>query len=166
MEYLLTALELSGCVAGNAILVWVTYIPLFIIAIFAHKGAEGSRRKASNVMLGTSVPGLLMVASCLCICIILFVKAFTVLKANQSTEYYSFDDLYKMLQNFEGWGLAFTLLTFLVAGIQCVIFIICGAVIIKSGTGRLIGWISVIVSILLIIGGCLFVGPFCLAIGY
>ncbi len=26
MEYFLTALELSGGVAGNAILVWVTYI--------------------------------------------------------------------------------------------------------------------------------------------
>ena len=166
MEYVKTALELSGYVAGNAILVWVTYIPLFIIAIFAGKGSEGSRRKASNVMLGASVPGLLIVSSCLCICFILFVKAFTVLKANQSTEYYSYDDLYKMLQDFEGMGIFFTLLTFLVAGIQCVIFIICGAVIIKSGTGKLIGWISVIVSILIIIGGCLFVGPFCLAISY
>ena len=95
MEYVKTALELSGYVAGNAILVWVTYIPLFIIAIFARKGSEGSRRKASNVMLGASVPGLLIVSSCLCICFIIFVKAFTVLKANQSTEYYSYDDLYK-----------------------------------------------------------------------
>ena len=166
MEYFKEAISLSMDIALNSLIVWVTYIPLFIIAVFARKKAEAGKRIAPNVMFGASVPGMLIVLYAIYLCASLFFKAYIVLKKNQSTAYYSFDDLFDMIRNYEGIGITLSVFTFIIAGIECLIFIICGAVIIKSGTSKIIGLISIIVPIILIIGGALYVGPFCYAISY
>lgn len=83
------AYEIADIVLENSRLMWIVYISFFVIALKIRKKEIKTRRRVGALMIGASIPGLLISAACLGLFVYAMIKCYLVAA---SKEFYVLGD--------------------------------------------------------------------------
>ena len=144
MENWLQAYDVCDIVVMNSRLMWIVYISFFILALIVRKGENKTRHTVGSVLLGASMPGLLISAGCLGLFIYGMVKCYQVIL---SKEYYNMKDS-PVVRNIQEMcnsvPVTLLLLSVVLFFILAVIAVICGIVLLGKKAGKGAGVITLL----------------------
>lgn len=137
MDYWKEVYDIADIVLENSWMMWLVYISFFIMAVVVRKKKDNrTRRVTGSIMIGASLPGLLISAGCLGLFIHVMVQ---VMKIMASKEYRHISDspvirdLDNLCNSVPITCLCFSMLLF---PILALIAFICGIVILAKRAGK------------------------------
>lgn len=161
MEAWKAAYDVADIVLEGSWFMWAVYISFFVLALIVRKKGNKTRRVSGSIMIGASIPGLLISAGCLGLFVHTMLKLHSIAASNA---YHSVADnvATRDLQNLCN-SVPITCCTFsmLLFPVLALIAIICGIVILAKRAGKGTGLVTLLYGLALI--GCtawLFMGMF------
>ena len=144
MDYWKAAYQVADIVLENSRLMWIVYISYFVIALKVRKKEIKTRKRVGALMIGASVPGLLISAGCLGLFVYAMIKCYRVAA---SKEFYILGDspvvrhIQQMCNSVPVTCLVLSLFLFY---ILAVIAVMCGIIILARRAGKGAGLFTLI----------------------
>ena len=149
MDYWKAAYQVADIVLENSRLMWIVYISYFVIALKVRKKEIKTRKRVGALMIGASVPGLLISAGCLGLFVYAMIKCYRVAA---SKEFYILGDspvvrhIQQMCTSVPVTCLVLSLFLFY---ILAVIAVMCGIIILARRAGKGAGLFTLIYGLCL-----------------
>lgn len=144
------AFEIADIILEQSYVMWIIYGSFFVLALFVRKKNNKTRLHTGSVLLGFSIPGMLVSLACagdfvyvMAVCI----KAGSSLGKNKFLSDYP--GIRELQYNCQGLPLTCFILSPILFGILAIVAVICGIVILKKRAGKSAGLITLIYGIAL-----------------
>lgn len=160
MENWLEAYSYCDTALLNSRLMWIVYISFFILAVIVRKSENKTRHTVGSVMLGASMPGLLISIGCLGLFVYSMAQCYKVIL---SKEYYNIGDspvVRNVQEMCNSVPVTFMLLSIALFFILALISIICAIVLLGKKAGKGAGVITLLYGLSLTV----FAGWFLMAV--
>lgn len=150
MDNLSEAFSYTGHVLTNSIQLWATYLSFWVLALIVRKTQDKTRRRCGNVMLVSSIPGLIISL----VCIGTFIYSFAVILSGLQGGALcasSVDEGRKIMDLCNGLPVSCIFFSLFIRPVLGIISIVCGVKINGNGSGKIIGPVAIIYGAGLII---------------
>ena len=143
------AFGIADIVLEQSYVMWIVYISFFALALVVRKKINKTRLHTGSVMLGFSIPGMLVSATC--VGIFCYVMGICLREGAKGEHKYLPDyPAVRAIQfSCQEWPLAFLVFSPVLFGILSLVAIICGIVILAKRAGKAAGIITLIYGIAL-----------------
>ena len=146
MEYAIEAFkEAIDLVGLNSRIPLASFAIFLTLTIVIRKTTETGRRKLGNVMLGFSVPSILMALADLILFILTFIRGYHNLKA--SNGFSVFEDESRILYTYNGTSVTLILVDLFIIFIMGIAAFVIGIIILKKECGKAVGISSIIIGL-------------------
>ena len=138
------AFEFADVVLSNSLYMWLVYISFFILALIVRKKDDKTRRITGNVMIASSVPGLLISVFCFGLVLYAMITYHNVMASGKIKSIYDSPELTKLFHTCNGLPVDLLLLSVLIFSILAITAIVCGIIIIRRSPKKAAGIITLI----------------------
>ncbi len=165
MEYISEAFEEAfDLIAYNSVIPVVSTILFVALTIYIRKTDDRGRRKLGNVMLGFSVPDMLVVFGNIVLFVLSFARGYSNLKASNGFSAQENDNMRLIGYNSDSVGLILLdLPVILIMGIAAMVI---GIIILKKDLGKPAGVLCIILGLTYSIFSVMIFGPLIGGISY
>ena len=165
MEYISEAFEEAfDLIAYNSVIPVLSTILFVTLVIYIRKTDDRSRKKLGNVMLGFSVPDMLVVFADIVLFILSFARGYSNLKASNGFSTHENDNM--RLIGYNGNSVGLILLDLPIILIMGIAALVIGIIILKKDLGKPAGVLSVILGLTYIVFSVMIFGPVIGGISY
>ena len=144
MNYWAEAYSIADVTLENSIPMWIVYIGFFVLALFVRKKGDKTRRRTGNVLIGTSIPGLLISASLLCVFSYIMLKTYSVMSSNGFRSVYDMPDYARLHELANGYPITCILFSLIIIAVMSVVAAVCGIVILARRAGKAAGIVTLV----------------------
>lgn len=149
MNYWAEAYSIADVTLENSIPMWIVYIVFFVLALFVRKKGDKTRRRTGNVLIGTSIPGLLISASLLGVFFYVMLKTYSVMSSNNLRSIHDMPDYSRLHELANGFPITCIFFSLIIFAVMSVVATVCGIVILARRSGKASGIITLIYGIAL-----------------
>lgn len=129
----------------NSWIPWIVFTFFFIVALITRRTDNRIRRRTGNILLGVSIPGMLIVL----VSLLMFIFNFFWILGHINFDTGSTGGLGEWHEDFENFSIYFFLIPILLFPIQGITSLISGIHILRRGTGKVIAVVLIIIGIAL-----------------
>lgn len=144
MEHWAEAFDFADVVLSNSLYMWLVYISFFILALIVRKKDDKARKITGNVMIATSVPGMLISVFCLGLFLYAMITCHNVMASGKIKSIYDSPELTKLFHTCNGLPVDLLLLSVAIFAIIAITAIVCGIIIIKRSQKKAAGIVTLI----------------------
>ena len=138
------AFDFADIVLCNSLYMWLVYISFFILALIVRKKDDKTRKITGNVMIATSVPGLLISVFCLGLFLYAMITCHNVMASGKIKSVYDSQKLTELMRVCNGLPVDLLLLSVAVFSIIAITAIVCGIIIIRRSKKKAAGIVTLI----------------------
>ncbi|MBO4680325.1 MAG: hypothetical protein J5623_00295 [Clostridiales bacterium] len=138
------AYDFADIVLSNSLYMWLVYISFFILALIVRKKDDKTRRITGNVMIASSVPGLLISVFCLGLFLYAMITYHNMMASGKFKSIYDSPELTKLFHTCNGLPVDLLLFSVAIFSILAITAIVCGIIIIRRSPKKAAGIITLI----------------------
>ena len=144
MDSWANAFDFADIVLSNSLYMWLVYISFFILALIVRKKDDKTRRITGNIMIASSVPGMLISLFCSGLFLYAMITYHNAMATGEYKSIYDSPKLTKLSHVCNGLPVDLLLLSVAIFSILAITAIVCGIIIIRRSKRKAAGIITLI----------------------
>ncbi|MBO4449510.1 MAG: hypothetical protein J5777_02900 [Clostridiales bacterium] len=144
MDKWIEAYGFADIVLNNSLYMWLVYISFFILALIVRKKDDRTRKITGNIMIASSVPGMMISVFCFGLFLYAMITCYNVMASGKVKSVYDSPKLTELMRVCNALPVDLLLLSVAIFAVLAITALVCGIVIIKRSKKKAVGIVSVI----------------------